>query len=65
MKNILIIFILIFSVALSGQKKRISKKSMVKKAFVSKQLTLKANPDLIKINDSVSALIPKKMHLSA
>ena len=61
MKNVLIIFILIFSVALSGQKKRISKKSMVKKAFVSKQLTLKANQDLIKINDSVPALIPKKI----
>ncbi|MBF8457516.1 WG repeat-containing protein [Kaistella sp. G5-32] len=59
MKNALVLLILCFSVILSAQKKKISKKSPAKKNLALKHIP-KINPDLIKINDSIPALIPKK-----
>lgn len=43
-----------------AQKKNISKKVAVKKTVVKKPITPKVNLDLIKINDSIPALIPFK-----
>lgn len=56
MKNILFLFFLSLCIIIPAQKK-----SILKKKPVSKPATAKINPDLIKINDSIPALIPQKI----
>lgn len=56
MKKVLMLFLLSFTVLISAQKKFVKKKTIVKKSF-----SPKTNPDLIKINDSIPALIPQKL----
>ena len=56
MKKVLMLLLLSFTVLISAQKKFVKKKTIVKKS-----LSPKTNPDLIKINDSIPALIPQKL----
>ena len=56
MKKVLMLFLLSCTVLISAQKKFVKKKTIVKKSF-----SPKTNPDLIKINDSIPALIPQKL----
>lgn len=56
MKKVLMLLLLSFTVLISAQKKFVKKKTIVKKSF-----SPKTNPDLIKINDSIPALIPQKL----
>ena len=59
-KNFLTFLLLSFSVIVFAQKKAITKKVVVKKSLVKKSTIPKVNLDLIKINDSIPALIPYK-----
>ncbi|MBW8362388.1 MAG: WG repeat-containing protein [Kaistella sp.] len=59
MKNILIFIFLSFFLLFSAQKKAVGKPAPVKKTE-QKTTTPKTNPDLVKINDSIPALIPQK-----
>ncbi|QOW11304.1 WG repeat-containing protein [Kaistella flava (ex Peng et al. 2021)] len=59
-KNILTLFLLSFSMVVFAQKKPINKKVTVKKIVVKKTIAPSINSDLIKINDSIPALIPYK-----
>ena len=61
MKNVFILFFLGFTILFSAQKKTLSKKSTVKKTAAKKSVAPKINQDLIKINDSIPALIPQKV----
>ena len=60
MKNVFILFFLSFAILCSAQKKILPKKSTVKKTTVKKSVPPKINSDLVKINDSIPALIPQK-----
>lgn len=60
MKNILVLVLLSFCSVLSAQQKKYPKKSVPKKT-VSPIKSTKPNPDLVKINDSIPALIPQKI----
>lgn len=60
MKKNIIFLLLSFSVVLSAQKKAISKKYIPKKNIIKKQTPVISALDLIKINDSIPALIPMK-----
>ena len=59
-KNILTLLLLSFTMMLFAQKKTVRKKAPVKKNIVKKPTTPKINLDLVKINDSIPALIPFK-----
>ena len=59
-KNILTLLFLSFSMMLFTQTKTVTKKTAVKKNIVKKPTTPKINLDLVKINDSIPALIPFK-----
>ena len=61
MKNVFILFFLSFAILCSAQKKILPKKSTVKKTTVKKSVPPKINSDLVKINDSIPALIPQKL----
>lgn len=61
MKNVFFFFLLSFCSILSAQQKKYSKKIVPKKT-ISTIKSVKPNPDLIKINDSIPALIPQKIN---
>lgn len=60
MKNILFLLLLSCFSIISAQQKKYPKKTVPKKT-VSPVKSTKPNPDLIKINDSIPALIPQKI----
>ena len=62
MKNTFILFFLSFFLIFPAQKKTGSKKQTSVKKVSSKTKSLLSTQDLIKINDSVPALIPKKIN---
>ncbi|MCQ4035641.1 WG repeat-containing protein [Kaistella montana] len=55
MKKVLSLILISIALILSAQKQNVAKKTTVKK-----KVSVKPNPDLIKINDSIPALIPQK-----
>ena len=57
MKNVLSLILISFALILSGQKHNVATKKTV-----TKTVSAKANTDLIKINDSIPALIPHKIN---
>lgn len=61
MKSILFLILLSFSSIISAQQKKNSKKSVPKKTITPAK-SVKPNPDLIKINDSIPVLIPQKVN---
>lgn len=56
MKNVLSLILISFALMLSGQKHNVAKKK------VTKTVSAKANTDLVKINDSIPALIPQNIN---
>ncbi|MDQ0476652.1 WG repeat-containing protein [Chryseobacterium sp. MDT2-18] len=60
MKNIFTLLLLSFSTVLFAQKKTVNTKVNLKKTAAQKKTDPKVNTDLIKINDSIPALIPYK-----
>jgi len=61
MKYVLVLLFSSLSFSLAAQKKTVQKKFIAPKTTVLKQTAPKQNPHLIKINDSVAALIPQKI----
>lgn len=60
MKYIFFLFFLSFSVIFFAQKKPVFKKNIPKKTITKKSISTISNIDLLKINDSIPALIPFK-----
>lgn len=61
MKKVLSLVLICISLLFFAQKKTVSKKIVSKKPTTKKTIPAKPNPDLIKINDSIPALIPQKI----
>ncbi|MBU4537480.1 MAG: WG repeat-containing protein [Weeksellaceae bacterium] len=61
MKNVLSFILICLSLISLAQKKPVSQKTATKIPAKKKQLHAKHNTDLLKINDSIPALIPQKM----
>ncbi|WP_332033336.1 WG repeat-containing protein [Kaistella sp.] len=56
MKNVLSLILISFALMLSGQKHNVAKKK------VTKTVSARTNPDLVKVNDSIPALIPQNIN---
>lgn len=61
MKNVFVLLLLFLSLIFSAQTKKIATKTVSKTVSYTKKSSAITNADLVKINDSVPALIPKKI----